>query len=158
MPALEETIKNNPTATLRQQLEMHRANTVCAGCHARMDPLGMGLENFDAIGKWRTQDANQPIDASGTLPDGRSFNGPDQMRQILLADRRVFTECLTEKLLTYALGRGIEGYDRPTVQQIVTNVSNDDYRFSRLVLEIVKSLPFQKRAAATPVAAADMTR
>jgi hypothetical protein len=156
VPPLEEAMKNNPNATLRKQLEIHRSNAICAGCHARMDPLGMGLENFDAIGKFRTTDANQPIDSSGTLPDGRSFKGPEEMRQILLADKKVFTECLTEKLMTYALGRGIESYDRPTVQQIVNNVANDDFRFSRLVLEIVNSLPFQKRAATTAVASAEI--
>jgi len=155
VPALEETIKNNPNATLRKQLEIHRTDPNCAACHARMDPLGMGLENFDAIGKWRTTDAGQPIDSSGTLPDGRSFRGPVEMRQTLLGDKKAFAECLTEKLMTYALGRGIEPYDRPDVQQIVARVADDDYRFSRLVLEIVNSLAFQKQEASTAVATAD---
>jgi hypothetical protein len=112
-----------------------------------MDPLGMGLENFNAIGAWRTEDTNLPVDSSGKLPDGRSFNGPVELRAILKADRDAFAECLAEKLLTYAIGRGVESYDKPTLKQIVSNVSQDDYRFSSLVLEIVKSLPFQKRTA-----------
>jgi hypothetical protein len=112
-----------------------------------MDPLGMGLENFNAIGAWRTEDASLPVDASGKLPDGRSFNGPSELRAILRADRDAFAQCLAEKLLTYAVGRGVEPYDKPALRQIVVKTSEDDYRFSTLVLEIVKSLPFQKRAA-----------
>ena len=110
-----------------------------------MDPLGFGLENFDATGAWRTQDGKFPIDASGTLPDGRSFNGPRELRVILRDDRSSFTEGLTEKLLTYALGRGLERYDKPTVKKIASRVAAENYRFSSLVLEIVKSMPFQMR-------------
>jgi len=110
-----------------------------------MDPLGFGLENFNAIGAWRTQDGKFPIDASGTLPDGRSFRGPQELRAILKADRNSFTECLTEKMLTYALGRGLERYDQPAIKEIVHNVASNEYRFSSLVLEIVNSLPFQMR-------------
>jgi Protein of unknown function (DUF1592)/Protein of unknown function (DUF1588)/Protein of unknown function (DUF1587)/Protein of unknown function (DUF1585)/Protein of unknown function (DUF1595)/Planctomycete cytochrome C len=147
VPALEDTIKNNPEATLRQQLEMHRANPSCAGCHAKMDPLGMSLENFNAVGAWRTQDGKLPIDASGKLPDGRSFNGPVELRQVLESNRDVFVKCLTEKLLTYALGRGIEKYDRAAIQEILGGASANDYRFSSLVMGIVKSLPFQNRTS-----------
>ena len=110
-----------------------------------MDPLGFGLENFDAIGAWRVRDGKFAIDATGTLPDGRSFKGPRELKTILRADRDSFAEGLTEKLLTYALGRGLERYDRSTVKQITKQLAADDYRFSTLVLEIVKSLPFQMR-------------
>jgi hypothetical protein len=110
-----------------------------------MDPLGFGLENFDAIGAWRTQDGKFAIDASGTLPDGRTFKGPQELKAILKSDRAAFAEGLTEKLLTYALGRGLERYDKPTIKKIANRLAAEDYRFSALVLEIVKSLPFQMR-------------
>lgn len=132
-------------ASLRQQLEAHRRNPTCASCHARMDPLGFGLENFDAVGAWRASDGKFAIDASGSLPDGRSFQGPGGLKTILEADRGVFAQCLTSKLLTYALGRGLEGYDRATVKEITRKLAANDYRFSSLVLEIVTSRPFQMR-------------
>jgi hypothetical protein len=144
VPNLDETTIGQ-SASLREQLEQHRKNTTCASCHARMDPLGFGLENFDAIGAWRTQDGKFPIDASGTLPDGRSFKGPQELKAILRADRAAFAEGLTEKLLIYALGRGLEPYDRPTVKKITNQLAAENYRFSSLVLAIVKSLPFQMR-------------
>jgi len=144
VPNLDET-QIGQSASLREQLEQHRQNPTCASCHARMDPLGFGLENFDAIGAWRTQDGKFPIDASGTLPDGRSFKGPQELKAILRADRAAFAEGLTEKLLIYALGRGLERYDRPTVKKITNRLAAENYRFSSLVLEIVKSLPFQMR-------------
>ena len=145
VPALEETIKGNPAASLRDQLAMHRKNPTCAGCHSRMDPLGVGLENFNAIGAWRTLDGKLPIDASGKLPDGRSFSGPAELRGILNADRKEFAACLAEKMLIYALGRGVEAHDRPTLKNLTTGLEKHDYRFSALVIEIVNSLPFQKR-------------
>ncbi len=144
VPNLDEA-KVGSSASLRRQLEEHRKNATCASCHVRMDPLGFGLENFDAIGAWRTQDGKFPIDASGSLPDGRSFQGPQELRAILKTDRNAFSECLTEKLLTYALGRGLERYDRPTVKKISGSLTTHEYRFSSLVLEIVNSLPFQMR-------------
>ncbi|MEA2342934.1 MAG: hypothetical protein QOF63_1103, partial [Thermoanaerobaculia bacterium] len=134
-------------ASMRQQLEMHRKDPTCASCHRRMDPLGFGLENFDAVGAWRTLDGKFPIDATGTLPDGRSFNGPDELRTILKADHQAFEHCLTAKLLTYAIGRGLERYDKRTVSGIVSRLPEHEYRFSGLVLEIVNSLPFQSRRA-----------
>jgi hypothetical protein len=112
-----------------------------------MDPLGFGLEKFNAIGAWRTMDGKLPIDDSGVLPDGRTFNGPEQLRTLLLADRDAFARGLSEKLLTYALGRGLERYDKPTVKQIAANVAAKDYKFSALVWEITNSLPFQRRRA-----------
>jgi hypothetical protein len=137
------------SASMREQLELHRKDPTCASCHRRMDPLGFGLENFDATGAWRTMDGKFPIDATGTLPDGRKFDGPEELRKILRADHQAFEHCLTAKLLTYALGRGLERYDKRTVSGIVSRLPEHEYRFSGLILEIVKSLPFQSRRAAT---------
>ncbi len=131
------------SVSLRQQLEKHRANAVCATCHSRMDPLGFGLENYNAIGVWRTKDGKFPIDASGVLPNGRKFDGPEGLKAVLLSDREAFARCMAEKMLTYALGRGVEDYDRPTVNGIVKQMAAHDYKFSSLVLGIVNSVPFQ---------------
>ena len=144
VPNLDEAAVG-ASASLRQQLEEHRKNTTCASCHSRMDPLGFGLENYDAIGGYRTQDGKFPVDSSGLLPDGRSFNGSHELKTILKSDREAFAEGLTEKLLTYALGRGLEPYDKRTVKQIAHRLPENNYRFSGLVLEIVNSLPFQMR-------------
>jgi hypothetical protein len=129
-------------------LEMHRANAVCASCHARMDPLGLSLENFDAIGQWRTTDAGNKIDASGVLLDGTKVTGPGELRQALLAQKTQFVTAVTEKLLTYALGRGLEYYDAPAVRGIDRAAAAADYRWSAMVLAVVKSAPFQMRTAA----------
>jgi mono/diheme cytochrome c family protein len=147
VPNLDE-VAIGTTAALREQLEAHRKNPTCASCHRRMDPLGFGLENFDAVGAWRTMDGNFPVDASGTLPDGRSFSGPEELRTILKGDRDAFAQALTSKLLTYALGRGLERYDNQTVRRIAARLPRHEYRFSGLVLEIVNSLPFQSRRGA----------
>jgi hypothetical protein len=144
VPVLEET-KVGVSASLRQQLEAHRTNPTCASCHSRLDPLGFALENFDAVGAWRETDGKFPIDSSGTLPDGRSIKGSADLKRILKADRGAFTECVAEKLLTYALGRGLERYDRPAIRQIAAGAAKADYRFSSLVLGIVNSLPFRNR-------------
>jgi hypothetical protein len=149
VPNLDEA-KVGLSSSMREQLEQHRKNAVCASCHTRMDPLGFGLENFDAIGAWRTKEGQFPINASGTLPDGRSFDGPQGLETILKEQPDAFAECLARKLLIYALGRGLEPDDDPTVKQIVKNVRTDNYRFSSLVLEIVKSEPFQKRRRENP--------
>ena len=138
--------------SMRAQLESHRNNATCASCHRRMDPLGFGLENFDAVGAWRNVDGSFAIDASGTLPDGRTFTGPVELRAILAGNRDAFARCLTSKLLTYALGRGLERYDTKTVKEIAGRLPAQDYRFSALVLDIVNSLPFQsRRPAQAPV-------
>jgi mono/diheme cytochrome c family protein len=147
VPNLDEAAIGT-AASMRAQLEEHRKNPTCASCHRRMDPLGFGLENFDAVGAWRTTDGKFPIDATGTLPNGRSFQGPDELRAILVADRDVFARALTSKLLTYALGRGLERYDARTVKQIAARLPAQNHRFSALVLEIVQSLPFQSRKPA----------
>jgi hypothetical protein len=123
-----------------------------------MDPLGFGLENYDAIGRWRTEDRNFIIDSDGRLPGGRSFDGPEGLKQLLLADKNGFTKALAEKLLTYALGRGLEDYDQPAVQSIVSNTVSDGYKFSSLLTEIALSDPFRKRRgeAAPPLATASL--
>ena len=139
------------SASMREQLEEHRKNAICASCHRRMDPLGFGLENFDAVGAWRDKEGKFPIDASGQLPDGRRFTGPDELRNILSADREAFARAITAKLLTYGLGRGLERYDARTVKLIASRLPKYDYRFSGLVLEIVNSLPFQSRRSSTDV-------
>jgi hypothetical protein len=144
VPNLDENAIGS-SASARQQMEQHRSNPACRSCHARMDPLGFGLENYDAIGRWRTHDGDFPIDATGTLPGGKTFDGPDGLKKLLMQDKSAFTECLTEKLLTYALGRGLETQDKPTVQSIARRVAAEDYKFSRLIDEIVASAPFQKR-------------
>ncbi len=145
VPALDES-KSGQTASLRMQMEEHRKNPTCASCHSRMDPLGFGLENFNAIGAWRTEDGKFPVDSSGTLPDGRTFQTPGELKALLRQDRDIFARALTEKLLIYAVGRGLERYDRPTVAAIVVKLPAQDYRFSTLVLGIVNSLPFQMRS------------
>lgn len=144
VPALDEQSVGN-TGSLRQQLEKHRANATCAACHNKMDTLGFGLENYDAIGRWRTEDGKFPVDAGGTLPNGKSFRNPAELRQLLKEDLPEFARCVTEKMLTYALGRGLERYDRRTVDDITRKLAASGYRFQTLIYEIVRSLPFQAR-------------
>jgi hypothetical protein len=132
--------------TMREQMQAHRANAVCAACHARMDPIGFALENFDGVGRWRDEDAGTTIDAGGTLPDGTAFNGPAGLTDLLLTKYRDdFVQTATEKLLTYALGRGVEYYDYPTIRTVTRAASRDNYRVSSLILAIVKSPAFQLR-------------
>jgi mono/diheme cytochrome c family protein len=145
IPSLESSNKDGKPLSVRQMLEMHRASPACASCHARMDPLGLSLENFDAIGQWRTTDAGHAIDASGVLLDGTKVNGPRELRQALIAQKMQFVKTVTEKLLTYALGRGLEYYDAPTVRAIDRSAAAGDYRWSSVVLGIVKSAAFQMR-------------
>ncbi|EEF61782.1 Protein of unknown function DUF1592 [Pedosphaera parvula Ellin514] len=131
--------------TLRQQLEKHRSNPNCAGCHSKMDPLGFGLENFDAIGRWRAEIEQKPVDASGVMPSGEKFTGPAELKKVLLNRKDDFARNLTEKMLAYALGRGLEYYDVPTVKEITKKLAESNYRSSVLIAEIVKSYPFQYR-------------
>jgi hypothetical protein len=127
-------------------MEQHRANPVCASCHAQMDPLGFALENFDGVGKWRgATETHAPIDASGVLPDGTKFEGPEGLRTVLLHHSDQFVTTVTEKLLTYALGREVEFYDRPAIRKIICDAQPGGYRWSSLILGIVKSAPFQMR-------------
>ena len=148
VPALESSNTEGKALAVREILEIHRSNAICAGCHARMDPLGLSLENFDAIGQWRATDAGHAIDASGVLLDGTKINGPRELRQALLAQKTQFAKAVTEKLLTYALGRGLEHYDAPAVRAIDRAAAADGYRWSSLILATVKSSPFQMRTAA----------
>lgn len=145
VPDLKAKSDDGTPLSLRQQMEKHRANPACAGCHARMDPLGFALENYDGIGKWRTHDAKNEIDSSGALPDGTKFHGPAELRKVLLSRRDEFVGNLSEKLLTYALGRGLEYYDKPAVRTITRAAARDDYRLSAIIMAVVKSTPFQMR-------------
>ncbi len=146
VPALEDSDQaGHPLASMRDRMASHRRNAACASCHARMDPLGFALENFDGIGRWRTMDGASVIDASGVLPDGTTFGGPAEFREALLAHREEFVRTFTEKLLTYALGRAVQHYDKPTIRSIVRDAASSDHRWSSLVLGIVKSRPFQMR-------------
>ena len=144
VPELEEQ-KGELKGSLRQRMELHRSNALCASCHQRMDPLGFGFENFDGIGQWRTREGKFAIDPSGVLPGGQSFKGPRELVAILKTKAAEFRRCLAEKMLTYALGRGLESYDRCTVDDICAELTRNDNRFSSLVLAIVKSDAFQKR-------------
>lgn len=147
VPALvEEGI--GVSKSMREELESHRAQPVCASCHVRMDPLGFGLENFDAVGSWREKVGKFPVDASGALPDGRTFNGPLELAAILKIDKDDFAECISDKLLTYALGRGLTPSDRGTIRKIAAQIAASDYRFSSLVLGIVNTPQFRLRAPA----------
>jgi len=133
---------------MRQQLEQHRANPSCASCHARMDPLGFALENYDAVGRWRTEEGKFPIDASGKLASGASFTNAKELKEVLLTQKEEFVQCLTEKLLTYAVGRGLERYDKPVVRSISRDLAQNGYHFSALVMGIVRSGPFTTRRTA----------
>ncbi len=141
-------LKDDPEALklpLRQRMEKHRTDPNCASCHKRMDPLGFGFENYDAIGAWRDQEQGKPVDSAAELPDGKKFNGPVELKKILKEKKAEFLEGFTEKLLTYALGRGVEPYDGPVVKAISDTVAKKEYKFSALILEIVKSYPFMYR-------------
>ena len=146
VPALPDRGEGGRPASVRERLEQHRANPVCANCHAPMDPLGFALEHFDAIGKWRaTGEGGGPIDASGVFPDGTGFEGLAGLKAMLLGRHEQFVWTVTEKLATYALGRGLEHYDMPAVRAIIRGAAADDYTWSSLVLGIVESTPFQMR-------------
>ena len=148
VPALKDgKAPGKQVQTIRERLAEHRANAVCASCHRLMDPVGFTLENYDAVGRWRTVDANVPIDASGTLFDGTSIRGVAGLQEWILAHPELFVSTLTEKLLTFATGRGVEYYDGPAVRKIVRDAGANDYRFSSLVIGIVNSTPFRMRKA-----------
>ncbi len=145
VPDLKDHAEDGRALSLREQMEKHRADATCAGCHARMDPLGFALENYDGVGKRRASDANGVLDTSGSLPDGTRFEGPGGLRDLLLGRRDQFVETVAEKLLTYALGRGLEYYDQPAVRAITRSAAKDDYRISSVIVAITKSAPFQMR-------------
>ena len=146
VPELEETAEGGEVLSMRQRMEQHRKNPSCAVCHAQMDPLGLALENYDAVGRWRElSESSQPIDATGVLPDGSAFDGPAGLRGVLAGRSEEFVTTMTEKLLIYALGRGLEVADAPVVRQIVRRVETGDHRFSSLIMGVIESPPFQMR-------------
>ena len=147
VPDLNEDDEKGKVLSMRERMSEHRANPVCASCHAKMDPIGFGLENFDAVGAWRMTEGTIPIDSSGMLPSGLNFDGPAELRRALLQRPEAFVGTMTTKLLTYALGRGIEYYDVPVVRAITTAAAQNNYSYSSIVLGIVKSIPFQMRRA-----------
>jgi hypothetical protein len=145
IPPLSET--GEIKGTLRKMMEQHRANAVCSSCHQRMDPIGFAFENYDAVGAWRDKDGEFPVDASGTLPNGQNFKGPGELKSIFKEKKELFARCLSEKLLTYALGRGLEYYDKCAVDTILKAMAQNHYKFSTLIDEVVESEPFQMRMA-----------
>jgi Protein of unknown function (DUF1592)/Protein of unknown function (DUF1588)/Protein of unknown function (DUF1587)/Protein of unknown function (DUF1585)/Protein of unknown function (DUF1595) len=145
VPPLKENEEGAKPKSVRELMEEHRKNPACAGCHAVMDPLGFSLENFDGIGEWRTKDQSGPIDASGQLADGTKVEGPVTLRQALMKHPEQFVGTVTEKMMTYALGRGLDYYDMPVVRGIVHDTARNDYKLSSLIMDIVKSAPFQTR-------------
>jgi mono/diheme cytochrome c family protein len=149
VPPLEET---DVKGTLRVRMEAHRKNPVCASCHTMMDPLGFAMENYDPLGQWRTRDDGGPVDTAGAMPDGTKFSGVNGLREALLAKPDTFVETLTDRLMVYALGRGTEYYDAPAIRQIARTAAKNQYKFSRLILGIVNSAPFQMRAPAAVAA------
>jgi hypothetical protein len=146
VPELKEPHDALAPKTIRELLVQHRQNPTCASCHSRIDPIGFGLENYDVLGRWRTHDAGKPIDASGELPDGPKFNGPEELKRALLQRKDEFLRHLTSKLLGYALGRGLTIEDQCTVEDIVKKLPEGDYRSHLLIAEIVRSVPFRYRA------------
>ncbi len=157
VPPLRETKKGEKPRTMREQMAEHRVNAVCASCHKVMDPVGLALENFDAVGAWRDEDAGQPIDASGQLADGTKVNGVVDLRNAILARPELFVQTMTEKLFIYALGRGLDAHDMPAVREVVREAASRDYKMSSLLLGVVNSEPFQMRSAAPPAVAAQAT-
>jgi hypothetical protein len=143
---------------MREAMVQHRANPVCATCHGRMDPIGFALDNFDAVGRWRTVAENgSPIDPSGTMPDGSKFDGVVGLRNTIVGRPQLFVGTMTENLLTYALGRSLEFYDQTAVRAIVRDAARDNYRLSTVILGVVKSMPFQMRTAAPSRAPTSVT-
>ena len=161
VPALKGNQEGQKPRTMREQMAEHRANPACANCHKAMDSIGFAMENFDAIGAWRAKDSGNPIDASGELADGTKINGVVSLRKALISRPELFAGTLTEKLLTYALGRGLDYRDMPTVRAILRDASGNNYRFSTLILGVVHSVPFQMRTSpgereAAPVQSAEI--
>ena len=147
---LEESQEAQESGNMRQRMAAHTKDPICASCHKQMDPLGFAFENYDAIGRWRDKDGRFDIDPAGKLPNGKAFKGPADLKKILKADKGLFVKCLSERMLTYALGRGLEYYDVCAVEDIVADMHKNNSRFSALVFAIVKSDAFQKRRARRP--------
>jgi hypothetical protein len=145
VPALDSNTTISARLPVRERLAAHRAKPACASCHNLMDPVGFALENFDAVGHWRTVEEGKPVDCTGGLPDGSQFAGVAGLEQALLKRPDLFAGALSEKLLTFALGRGVETYDAPAIREIVRRTQADQFRFSSLILGVVNSTPFQMR-------------
>jgi hypothetical protein len=151
VPPFEEDAGSAKPKSVRERMEQHRRNPACASCHRMIDPAGLALENFDAVGAWRTKDGGTrgaPVDASGQLVDGTQINGVIELRAALLREPETFVRTLTEKLMTYAVGRGLTGTDMPALRTVVRDSAREQYRFSSVILEIVRSVPFQMRMKA----------
>jgi hypothetical protein len=147
VPALKENGGVGKALGMRERMAQHRVNPACSGCHQIMDPVGFALENYDAVGRWRVAEEGKPIDASGSTPDGSKFIGVTGLQQALLTRPELFATTVTEKLLTYSLGRGVDYYDAPSVRKIVRDSRAKDFQFSSLILGIVNSTPFQMRSS-----------
>jgi hypothetical protein len=145
VPPLEDSVGENKVMTLREQMTLHRKNEPCASCHKLMDPIGFSLDNFDAVGAWRTEESGAKIDASGQLADGTPVNGAVSLRNAVLARPEVFVGTVTEKLLIYGLGRGLETYDMPAVRSIVRQSAPSNFKLSSIIMDVVRSVPFQMR-------------
>ena len=155
VPSLDDSAPAARVPSMRERMAQHRANPSCASCHQMMDPPGLALENFDAVGRWRDRDQSfEPIDDSGVLPDGTAFEGAAGLRRVLLAQSDLFITTLTEKVMTYAFGRGVEYYDMPTVRAIVRDAGRHDNTFSSVVLGIVTSPAFRMRVVGEPLSGA----
>jgi hypothetical protein len=158
VPTLEESAAKDRPTTLREQMEAHRRSPACASCHVRMDPLGFSLEHFDALGRWRDATPAGPIDATAVMPDGARFDGAAGLRTFLSTHREDFVRTFTEKLLAYAIGRGLEAHDLPAVRRIVRDAAPAEYRWSAIISGVARSTPFSMATArgtrpATPLAA-----
>jgi hypothetical protein len=151
VPELKPHAKDGRLLTMREQMEQHRANPACSGCHSKMDPIGFALENYDAIGRWRDKDANSPIDATGELPDGARIEGPAGLTKLMASKYRDdFASAVVEKLMIYALGRGLEPYDKPAVRAVLRQCAPGGYRMSDVIGAIAQSIPFQMRRSSGP--------
>jgi hypothetical protein len=145
VPALKEKGSGGKALSMRERMAEHRDNPACSGCHQLMDPVGFSLENYDAVGRWRTAEEGTPLDVTGGLPDGSKFEGVAGLQQALLRRPEIFLSTFTDKLLTYALGRGVESYDAPAVRKVVREARAKDFRFSSFIIGIVGSTPFEMR-------------
>jgi hypothetical protein len=152
VPPLEDNAEGTQRRSLRERMELHRKDSVCAGCHKVMDPVGFALENFDAIGQWRARDDGSTIDPSGVLFEGSKVDGPVALRRMLTNRPETFMGVMTEKMLTFALGRGLDTHDMPTVRKIVAQAKTNNFRFSSLVTGIVESTPFQMKIKSSQTA------
>jgi hypothetical protein len=152
VPALEENEPGHAERSVRERLAQHRENPVCASCHDILDPLGLALENFDAVGQWRVREPGGAVDARGALADGTEVSGIVELREAILEHPERFVTVVTEKLMTYALGRGLEYFDMPTVRAIVADAADDDYAFSALIMGIATSDAFRQKQIQAPEA------